>query len=311
MLAQHPHDITLPTFSKPQVKISVTEKSSPKELAQKWLNKFASVLGSGDASRLSSVVHTDSWWRDFLTLTWDFRTVRGVQKMTDFLSQNIGAGITNLKLQESGQFAPKLEHPIEGLEWVESMFHFETKVGKGKGFLRLAQGDDGAWKAHFISTSLQELNNHEEIAGARRAHGGNNSLVGGTAAGNWLDRWEKLKEFAHEEPTVFVVGAGMSSLSLTRLINADVTKGNRVSMSPHVSRLWVSLALLSTKMTALETTGAIVTVHSSPMIRFNIHTCPSCLFPPTGLSSPPKTSSVIGSRRMHPAWSSTSGSQLL
>ncbi|KAF2704030.1 putative flavin-containing monooxygenase YUCCA3 [Pleomassaria siparia CBS 279.74] len=220
MFAQHPHDITLPTFSKPEVKISVTEKSSPKELAQTWLSKFAAVLASGDASRLSTVVHADSWWRDFLTLTWDFRTVRGVQKMTDFLAQNIDVGLTNLKLQESGQFAPKSEHPIEGLEWVESMFHFETKVGSGKGFLRLAQGDDGAWKAHFISTSLQELKGAEEIAGAKRSHGGNNSLVGGIGKGNWLDRRQKLSEFVDEEPAVFVVGAGQSGLNVGARLQA-------------------------------------------------------------------------------------------
>jgi hypothetical protein len=214
MLAQHPHDITLPTFTNKEVKISVVEKSEPRELAQKWLDKFAAVLSSGNASGLANIIHTDSWWRDYLTLTWDFRTIRGAPKVVDFLSQNIQeAGITNVRLQKDEKFAPSFQTPLEGLEWVESMFHYETKVGRGKGFLRLAQGDDGSWKAHFISTSLQELKGHEELKGARRPHGGKNSLEGGIIKGNWQERRDRQKEFLDNEPDVFIVGAGKSSLT--------------------------------------------------------------------------------------------------
>lgn len=210
MLAQHPHDITLPTFSKTDVKISVSEKQEPRAIAQTWLDKFSSLLSSGHSSRISSIIHPDSWWRDFLTLTWDYRTIRGEPKITEFFSMNIGVGLSNLKLQEEGNaFAPSLQTPLEGLEWVESMFHFETKTGRGKGFIRLAQGDDGIWKAHFISTSLQELKGHEEIAGDRRPHGGKNSLEGGIVKGNWQERRDREKEFLDAEPDVFIIGAGM------------------------------------------------------------------------------------------------------
>ncbi|KAF2476283.1 putative flavin-containing monooxygenase YUCCA3 [Lindgomyces ingoldianus] len=221
MLVQHPHDIRLPTFSKPEIKVSVSESQSPKSIAQAWLDKFSFVLASGDVSRIASVVHEDSWWRDFLTLTWDFHTIRGVQKMTEFLLTNIeGAQFSGLKLQENGQFAPSLQTPIDGLDWVESMFHFETKFGRGKGMLRLAQGGDGAWKAHFIYTALQELKGNEEFVGARRPHGGNNSLEGGAIKGNWLDRRERRKDFIDEDPTVFIVGAGQSGLNMGARLQA-------------------------------------------------------------------------------------------
>jgi hypothetical protein len=209
MLAQNPHDITLPTFVDKKVKISAINKSKPQELAQTWLDKFALVLSSRDASSLSKIIHNDSWWRDYLTLTWDFRTIRSVPRIIDFLAQNINdAGMTNLRLQKDGKFAPSFQTPIEGLEWVESMFHYETKVGRGKGFLRLAQGDDGAWKAHFISTSLQELIGHEDPIGPRRPHGGKSSLQGGMVKGNWQERRDRQKEFIDAEPDVFIVGAG-------------------------------------------------------------------------------------------------------
>ncbi|KAF2731016.1 putative flavin-containing monooxygenase YUCCA3 [Polyplosphaeria fusca] len=222
MLAQHPHDITLPTFAKPEIKVSVKETERvPRAIAQTWLDKLSAVLASNDYSRLSTMVHHDSWWRDFLALTWDFRTVRGLPNLTKFLEENGPvAQLSNLKLQESGQFAPNFQQPIDGLEWVESMFHFETKVGNGKGMMRLAQGDDGVWKAHFLSTSLQELKGMEEVAGAKRPHGGNNSLKGGVREGNWYDRRERQKEFLDEEPTAFIVGAGQSGLNMAARLQA-------------------------------------------------------------------------------------------
>lgn len=209
MLAQHPHDITLPTFSKhSEVKVTVTDSGSPVQIAQAWLDKFASVFSSGDASRLASIIHPDSWWRDFLTFTWDYRTIRGATAQVNFLTQHIDVGLTKLALYSEGKFAPSFQNPIEGLEWVESMFTYETRAGTGKGTLRLAKGDDGVWKAHFISTSLQELNGITEFSGVNRPHGGNNSLEGGAIKGNWQERRERQKEFLDEEPQVFIVGAG-------------------------------------------------------------------------------------------------------
>ncbi|PSN70515.1 putative flavin-containing monooxygenase YUCCA3 [Corynespora cassiicola Philippines] len=221
MLAQHPHDITLPKYSpKAEIKVSVSEKREPKDVAQTWLDKFAAVLASGDASQLTSVIHADSWWRDFLTLTWDFRTIRSAPKIVDFLSQHISAGLSGLKLPDSGRFVPNFQYPIEGLEWIESMFYFETNTGRGKGFFRLARGDDGIWKAHFISTSLQEIKGHEENTDDRRPLGGKNSLEGGMVKGNWLERRERQKEFLDNEPDVFIVGAGQSGLNMAARLQA-------------------------------------------------------------------------------------------
>ncbi len=91
------------------------------------------------------------------------------------------------------------------------MFYFETKIGRGKGMLRLVQGEDGVYKGYMLHTSLQELKGHEEAAGLRRPHGGNNSLVGGVKSGNWLERRLKTLEFQDEQPQVLIIGAGKFS----------------------------------------------------------------------------------------------------
>lgn len=94
------------------------------------------------------------------------------------------------------------------------MFSFETKVGTGKGMVRLVCLPNGIWKAHMIYTALQELHSAKEIAGYHRPHGGNNSLKGGAIEGNWYERRERQKEFLDEQPAVLIVGAGQSGLNL-------------------------------------------------------------------------------------------------
>jgi cation diffusion facilitator CzcD-associated flavoprotein CzcO len=94
------------------------------------------------------------------------------------------------------------------------MFTFETHVGTGKGMVRLVCLPNGIWKAHMIYTALQELHAAKEIAGYHRPHGGNNSLKGGAAEGNWYERRECQKEFLDEQPAVLIVGAGQSGLDL-------------------------------------------------------------------------------------------------
>ena len=145
-----------------------------------------------------------------LALSWDFRTIHGLDKVSEYLSQNVAQSTPHsLKLRETGKFAPNFNSPTDGITWLESMFDFKTRVGSGSGMLRLVQDSDGVWKGCMMYTALQELNDFKESTGSRRAHGGNNSLLGGPIKGNWLDRRQRQMEFVDQEPTVLIVGAGM------------------------------------------------------------------------------------------------------
>ncbi|KAK4553520.1 hypothetical protein LTR86_009316 [Recurvomyces mirabilis] len=215
------HDITLPTFKKQDIVVSEKEVASPERTARKWLSTFESALTSGNANDLRSLIVQDGWWRDQLCLDWDFHTLRGNNKIVDFVQPKLArVGLHNLKLQVDGKFKPGTQEPIEGLEWVESMFSFDTAVGSGKGMIRLVATQNGTWKAHMIYTALTELKGFEEIRGYRRSHGGNNSLKGGAIEGNWYERRERQKEFLDEEPTVLVVGAGQSGLNMGARLQA-------------------------------------------------------------------------------------------
>ena len=205
------HTIQLPAAGKAAPVYHIEEKKTvePVAIAQQWLTKLETILKNNDVAALPTIMHQDSWWRDMFAVSWDIRTLHGLDKLAVYFSENLApTAFESLKLRTSGKFAPSLGSPIEGLEWIESQFDFETKVGRGSGMLRLCEGSDGVWKGYMIYTALQELKGYEENAGWKRPHGGNNSLVGGAIKGNWLERRERQKEFLDEDPTVVIVGAG-------------------------------------------------------------------------------------------------------
>ncbi|SMR45589.1 unnamed protein product [Zymoseptoria tritici ST99CH_1E4] len=218
----NPHDITLPHFKSSPSILSEKEGPSPTQIAQKWLASFSTAIASNDTTKLSSLIHEDGWWRDHLALTWDFRTIRGLSKIVDFLTPLLSkAKLENFKARETGKFAPHKEYPIPELEWIEFMFEFANAVGEGKGMIRLASSPEtGVWKAHMIYTALQTLKDFPEQIGELRPHGGTNSLEGGAVKGNWLERRERQKEFLDGDPAVLIVGAGQSGLNVAARLQA-------------------------------------------------------------------------------------------
>jgi cation diffusion facilitator CzcD-associated flavoprotein CzcO len=212
-----PHDITLPHFPSVQPTKDTSSQQSPREIAQSWLDRFSAVLSSGDASRLKTVLHQDSWWRDHVALSWDLRTLHGLSAITSFLSPILSTvNLRPLSLAEEGEaYAPSIVKLPE-LEWIQSIFTFETSTGRGRGFLRLAQDENADWKAHMLYTALDEIKGHEESTGARRSHGGQNSSLGG----NWFERRQTTHDFTETEPTALIIGAGQAGLNLAARLQA-------------------------------------------------------------------------------------------
>jgi len=153
--------------------------------------------------------HDDSWWRDHVALDWDLHTLHGLPKIISFLSHRLPSlQLGSFKVVTEGQFGPSISSPIDGLEWIESMFTFETAIGRGRGMLRLAGASDGSHKAHIMYTALEELKGFEELTGARRSQGSKNSLAGGVIKGNWFERRQRTFDFVDEDPQALIIGAG-------------------------------------------------------------------------------------------------------
>lgn len=213
-----PHDISLSHFKTPETAHHPSTNLNPRSIAQNWLDRFTAVLSSGDASRLSTVFHQDSWWRDHVGLSWDLRTLHGLPAIISFLSPILSSiNLRPLSLaSDDDAYAPSIVTPLPELDWVQSIFTFETSTGRGRGFLRLAQAADGDWKAHMLYTALDDIKGHEETTGARRAHGGQNSSIGA----NWFERRQTTYDFVDSEPTALIIGAGQAGLNLAARLQA-------------------------------------------------------------------------------------------
>lgn len=202
------HVIQLPIFKKLSIEVD-TEPPNPKRIATQWIGKLEAILQADNVSSLPEIMHVDSWWRDMLGFSWDFRTIYGVNKISAYLSENQSrARLHNFKVRESGKFVPHLKTPLTGLSWIESMFDFENSSGSGSGMLRLLEDANGTWKGFMMYTALQEMKDFKELVGTRRPHGGISSLIGGVQKGNWFERRQRKIEFVDEEPIVLITGAG-------------------------------------------------------------------------------------------------------
>lgn len=195
------------------VRLPVTPEAprfvEPRQVAQQWLNNLQALLAVGDYAKVPSLFHEQSWWRDMLVLDWNMRTIQNSDQIKSYLSENQPrVQLSSFRLQHEGKFQPKLEKPRENLNWISSMFFFETRVGQGSGVLRLTMDETGTWKAYAIYTSLQELKPFKEPLGVNRVDGTIESMPDGIAGGNWVERRKKQVEFKDEDPTALIIGVG-------------------------------------------------------------------------------------------------------
>ena len=197
--------------------IPLLDKPLPPDLdvdgiAQEWFSRFAPLVQSGDAAQIVRLLVEDSFWRDVLAITWDFRTFRGLPGIKEFLDHRLkSANITNLKLEK-----PSLVQFPPAVGWIQGIFSFEVgDYGLGSGVFRLIPTPDGRWNAYTVYTSLTGLKDHPEKAGNFR-----NPLPN---HGKWLEQRRREIEFIDSEPYAVVVGGGQGGLMIAaRLKHLDV-----------------------------------------------------------------------------------------
>ncbi|KAF9448561.1 FAD/NAD(P)-binding domain-containing protein [Macrolepiota fuliginosa MF-IS2] len=223
----HPSEAPLPTLNKLGVS-SIPENIDAPKIASEWFASFADRVASGDVDGIISLLIESSfdsafpetgnqpsvYWRDALSLTWDFRTFEGTARIRKFLADRLqDAKVSNLQLKTTndGQgLAPFFAQPFPDLAWIMGMFTFETNVGLASGIFRLVPTLDKQqelqWKAHCIFTNLEDLKGFPEKIGHLRNQESDH--------GKWESLREKEKSFENGDPTVLVVGGGQSGLEI-------------------------------------------------------------------------------------------------
>ncbi|KAG6810447.1 hypothetical protein H0H92_011820 [Tricholoma furcatifolium] len=200
-----------------------------KAIAKTWFAAFSKLAEAGDAQGVAKLFAEDSFWRDMLALTWNFRTFSGLPKIVQFLSDRLGSvRPTAFVLRDDAYLG--LQQPYPDIAWINLFFDFETDVGIAFGIARLIPNANGEWKAHTVYTNLEDLKGFPEKIGSLRNHAPNH--------GKWVEDRKKEAEFAGKSPVVLIVGAGQSGLEVAARLKALDVPTLVVEKNPRIGDNW-------------------------------------------------------------------------
>jgi putative flavoprotein involved in K+ transport len=179
--------------------------------AQAWLNALERSLHAGSQDEFDDLFLEESYWRDMVALTWDTCQFWGRQHVREeMVKRAASSGIANLRL-DAERSAPRMAAFL--LEpFVEVFFAFDTAVGTGKGFVRLAPDASSSLglRAQLISTGLVALDCAPEPT-ERHPHLGFDPAYPGQTWGEWV---AAKSDFTDRDPDVLIIGGSHSGLSV-------------------------------------------------------------------------------------------------
>jgi cation diffusion facilitator CzcD-associated flavoprotein CzcO len=184
--------------------------SSVPAAAAGWLDDFGAALTSGDNARIAALFAEDCHWRDILAFTWDLRTTSGAAAIAARMVPTLAAMAPRDLALAAGRTKPRHVTRV-GVDAIEVIFTFETKVGPCNGVARLVS-EAGQVRAWTLTTTLDEIRGHEDPANGRRWQ--NVDWKRNFGGENWLDRRKRAQAYADRDPAVLVVGAAQAGLSI-------------------------------------------------------------------------------------------------
>lgn len=168
---------------------------------QGWLDGFDRSLASGDTRAVAEMFLDECYWRDFLSFTWNIKTLQGRPAIVAMLD----ATLTNAK---PSNWAVDGE-PLEKDGTTEAWFTFETKLGWGRGILRLKNG-----RCWTLLTTMEDLKGFEEKKGFTRPFGTIHQADSNRKT--WGEvRAAELREVGRsEQPYCLIIGGGQGGVML-------------------------------------------------------------------------------------------------
>ena len=218
----------LPTLDR--LGVSVLPEVDPAAVAQTWFETFATFVQKTDVDGILGQLVDDAFWRDILSLTWDFRTFFGHDRIQRFLVDRLAT--TKLSDLQLDADSATLGRPYPDIAWVQASFTFSTAVGTGSGIFRLVLTPSGDWKAHNIFTSLEGLHGFPELSGPLREKE--------PKFGTWPEqrRRERECEDPDQQPVVIIAGGGQSGLELAARLKYLGIKTLVVEREARIGDLW-------------------------------------------------------------------------
>lgn len=132
------------------------------KIVNDWLSSFTESLSQGQSDDiLGHFLEKESWWRDFVSFSWDIACHNGAEAICNYLTSS-AVGFAEPKADQPGALQPQLAD-MGGLRFIQSGFGFKTKFGTGRGVVRLANVGPHQWKAWTVFTVLEQLNGQDEL----------------------------------------------------------------------------------------------------------------------------------------------------
>lgn len=202
-----------------------------------WVERFGLALETGDVSSLLKNFDTESYWKDFLSFTWEHRTFAGHGQIQQAFKDALGVFKPRSAVVSPGRAAPRIMRR-SAKSVLEGFFDFQTQFGRGTAFVRLLHdpADPMNPRIWMLLTSLQEMCGFEEEIGARRPTG--NEYAMNTTPNNWLDDRERRQAFEDRDPEVLIVGAGHAGLILAARLGQMGVDALVVDKTARVGDVW-------------------------------------------------------------------------
>jgi cation diffusion facilitator CzcD-associated flavoprotein CzcO len=193
------------------------------KVVQELLASLTDAVSRKDSEGIAKLFLKDkSYWRDHLALGWDLRTLKGSDRISDYVKAST-AKLAKIDVDASAPHKAPRYGPIDAwgdVNGITSFITFETELGRGQGVLALAEENE-QWKIFTIYTLLTELKGFEEPTHRRRTQGVKHG--GDPTRKNWKERREAESNLEDVEPKVLIVGAGQGGLTAAaRLKMLDV-----------------------------------------------------------------------------------------
>lgn len=147
-----------PHTLQPEVK---REELKVDEIFGTWLSKLGDCISNNSLDGLSGLFFDDCWWRDFISMRWDFTTKNGLDKVKQYISTAENT-LSDLKPVENGGLKPVLVD-LGGMIWIQAGFTFKTAHGSGRGLAKLLNLKGTEWKAWTVFTQLDRLDFQDEL----------------------------------------------------------------------------------------------------------------------------------------------------
>ena len=187
--------------------------STPNSRALAFLGRFEAALAAGDAEAASNLFAIESYWRDLVAFTWNFKTLEGRDAIKDMLRACLPAIRPRKFALAEGETVTE----TDGV--TEAWFTFETEVGAR---LRHAAAE-GRGRSWTLLTTLAELKGHEERQGFTRPLGATHGINPGAKPGRSGARTKPRRSATACSPMCLIIGGGQGAIGLgARLRQLDV-----------------------------------------------------------------------------------------